>query len=316
MLRALGFAAVLPLLSLVSACTSAGSDDDLAGEADDSLGDGKADGVGISTYFAIHHDMRACSFPTCGGYWLDRLNASATTCHDGTKAEQCYVPELDWSETEDSLSLEARDALTAAAHNQDGVYAIVRGRFNKKALTTTASKGRFIVTEAWIAKGEGVADGVFAKVKDNGIRCITAPCPSATEYALNSSRKANIADVDFSAGNISSEAQEQLLADNATTGFIIAGDRYNVGASAKGRTATNAYRNLANETPPAQSECVVSGCSGEICGDEPMFSTCIFRPEFACYQAATCERQSDGVCGWTQTDELQACLADPPGAAN
>lgn len=59
------------------------------------------------------------------------------------------------------------------------------------------------------------------------------------------------------------------------------------------------------------NDCVVGGCSGQLCVDplsEPGISTCEWRPEYACYANATCERQVDGQCGWTQTAELQACL--------
>lgn len=65
---------------------------------------------------------------------------------------------------------------------------------------------------------------------------------------------------------------------------------------------------------PAQLSCIKTGCSGTVCteaGNEVM-TTCEFKPEYACYQKATCERQANGSCGWTQTDELQACLASPP----
>lgn len=62
-------------------------------------------------------------------------------------------------------------------------------------------------------------------------------------------------------------------------------------------------------TPVAPTApCVVTGCSGQICADEHRFSTCQYRPEYACYQSATCERQADGQCGWTETPELTACL--------
>jgi hypothetical protein len=37
-------------------------------------------------------------------------------------------------------------------------------------------------------------------------------------------------------------------------------------------------------------------------------TTCEFRPEYACYQRATCERQPDGTCGFTPTPELTKCL--------
>lgn len=56
--------------------------------------------------------------------------------------------------------------------------------------------------------------------------------------------------------------------------------------------------------------CRVGGCSGELCvgADDPGFSTCIWREEFACYRDATCELQPSGACGWTMTPELSACL--------
>jgi hypothetical protein len=63
--------------------------------------------------------------------------------------------------------------------------------------------------------------------------------------------------------------------------------------------------------PPPAAACVKTGCSGQICADQQMVSTCEFRPEYACYQAATCQRQANGKCGFTQTPALAACLANP-----
>ncbi len=81
--------------------------------------------------------------------------------------------------------------------------------------------------------------------------------------------------------------------------------------------AESAYR-LAFVVEPAEGsgsassdQCYVGGCSSELCTDNPtQASPCIYKPEFACYRKATCERQADGACGWTQTAELSACLAD------
>ena len=59
----------------------------------------------------------------------------------------------------------------------------------------------------------------------------------------------------------------------------------------------------------ATGECYVGGCSSQICSDEPgIVSTCIYSPSFACYKTATCERQTSGQCGWTETAELEMCL--------
>jgi eight-cysteine-cluster-containing protein len=59
------------------------------------------------------------------------------------------------------------------------------------------------------------------------------------------------------------------------------------------------------------NECVVSGCSGELCSEagKEMMSACIYRPEFECYKKyGACEKQSNGVCGWTVNSNLSNCL--------
>lgn len=68
--------------------------------------------------------------------------------------------------------------------------------------------------------------------------------------------------------------------------------------------------------PTAGGECVKGGCSGTTCTEpgKDMMTTCEFKPEYACYGSAACERQPDGNCGWTQSAELTACLANPPPA--
>lgn len=74
------------------------------------------------------------------------------------------------------------------------------------------------------------------------------------------------------------------------------------------------------EEPPAdpKGECVPSGCSGQLCipaDADPIATTCEWRPEYACYQDADCEKQPDGSCGWTPTAELAECL-DNAGATD
>ena len=63
--------------------------------------------------------------------------------------------------------------------------------------------------------------------------------------------------------------------------------------------------------PIATSQaCYVGGCSGQVCsGEEDVITTCLYQESYACYQQATCERQTTGACGWTQSPTLVACLA-------
>lgn len=60
-----------------------------------------------------------------------------------------------------------------------------------------------------------------------------------------------------------------------------------------------------------QPKCVVMGCNNEACtsSDKPVITACVVLPEHVCYKTAVCERQASGNCGWTQSAELQACLA-------
>jgi eight-cysteine-cluster-containing protein len=80
------------------------------------------------------------------------------------------------------------------------------------------------------------------------------------------------------------------------------------------------------EPPPSaecqqDTDCQVGGCSGQLCGvlDDDLISTCEYLPEYACYgqQYTQCGCYA-GTCGWKQTEELAACLAqggpDPESA--
>ena len=62
--------------------------------------------------------------------------------------------------------------------------------------------------------------------------------------------------------------------------------------------------------PPPAAACAPSGCSGQVCADHSVITTCDWRPSYACYHTATCERQVDGACGWTSSAALTTCLAN------
>lgn len=69
------------------------------------------------------------------------------------------------------------------------------------------------------------------------------------------------------------------------------------------KTVDTPQKNLVSKT------CVISGCSGQICGDEPAITPCDYRPEYSCYKThSKCEIQQNGECGWTPNKELLACL--------
>ena len=254
-LRLIIAAAAAPVL--FAACSTT-TQDELAGESstDDAVA-GKADAAvdGAYTYFEVWRDLRKCASPSCGGFFVARLNRSYTSCIDHVDRAACYVPALDWSESNVSEALQPKllDAANIDA-SSPGVHAIVRGRFAPQQYTP-GNLGRFIVTEAWIEEGDAVSDGVFVRAKTNSIQCIAAPCPTITEKALDKSTSANIAAIDWSLAGLEDReiaSFEAMLSSDG--GVILAGDRYTYsenGRTAKGRTATAVYSRLVDPPAPA-----------------------------------------------------------------
>jgi eight-cysteine-cluster-containing protein len=73
-------------------------------------------------------------------------------------------------------------------------------------------------------------------------------------------------------------------------------------------------KNLTSEKPVSNLKpCFVGGCSSQLCGEkeDEMVSTCEWKDEYACYRQTKCERQKNGQCGWTETQEFKSCLVNP-----
>jgi len=68
----------------------------------------------------------------------------------------------------------------------------------------------------------------------------------------------------------------------------------------------------ANQSRP-EDGCFIGGCSGQLCAEESLASTCEWVPWYACFRTARCERQADGGCAWTPTPELRLCLRERGG---
>jgi hypothetical protein len=242
---------------LAGCASAADAQDERVGE---SLKQGTLGGQAVSvstdayTYYEITADLRKCPSPLCGGWFVKRLNRDTTVCVDGQEAESCYAPVLDWSQA--NLSADQQSKLIAAADKDattSGVYGVVRGGLASTNGTPRPELGRFVISEAWVAEGEGVSEGAFVRVKDNGLRCFAAPCPSLSETTLNTPRATNIAELDWTPSGLTDREIETLTGLlSSPDGILIAGDRYTVqenGQTAKGRTVTNAYVRLSDPAP-------------------------------------------------------------------
>jgi hypothetical protein len=55
-------------------------------------------------------------------------------------------------------------------------------------------------------------------------------------------------------------------------------------------------------------QCIKTGSFGEMCSDREQMTPNMWLNVYACYWSSKCERQSNGQCGWTQTNELNLCV--------
>jgi hypothetical protein len=245
-----------------------------------------------STFFTVRRDLRRCAAPMCGGFFVRPVNHLLVACTNGRLAAECYVAKIDWN---GQAEVEANKAL-------------LRGEVLPK---TMGNFGVFRVSESWQAASNHQPSGVFYRVRDRGVRCITFPCPSHREMKLNSSATWNIAGVNLKGAGASEGLVSQAFAAMTGGEGVLVTGSHNTVTGPGGRMpelkATQFYLRSGNSQ--AMKPCMKTGCSSQVCSDQEQITTCEWRAEYACYQKASCERQRDGNCGFTRTPELAACLS-------
>ncbi|HJT66476.1 MAG TPA: DUF6748 domain-containing protein [Pyrinomonadaceae bacterium] len=248
-----------------------------------------------SSFYSFRRDLRKCASPRCGGYFVKLVNNARTRCADNRWAAECYVASIDWNEQPEPEN--DRALLRGTMRLQGGP----NGRF-----------GVLRVTEVWQAAGSTEPSGTFFRVRDRGIRCIAAPCATHHEARLNSTQGRDIAGVDLGGAGAPEKwlngATEAMTLPN---GILVSGNHAPVTGPA-GRSqmlkATQFYLRADKATASTLKPCIKTGCSGQVCSDQEVMTTCEYKTEYECYKKATCERQASGDCGFTPTPELNACL--------
>src|SRR5207249_2872148 len=264
----------------------------------------EATGSDNSNFYSVRPDYRRCISPLCGGYFVKRVNQPRTRCANGRLMSECYVAQIDWN---GQPKIEPRIAL-------------VRGAIVARRYARFDNLGALSVEEFWQPASDRQPAGDFYRVRDRGVRCITTPCPTHQETKLNTGPTRNISGVNLmGAGASNEELSEALAAMTRTEGVIVAGNHAPVtgpGGRSVELQATQFYVRANAQAgqppitnPPGTKKCFKTGCSNQVCADHNVVTTCEFRPEYACYQSAACERQSDGHCGFTRTAELDKCLS-------
>lgn len=245
-------------------------------------------------FYTVRRDVRRCAAPFCGGYFVRRVNWPMTRCANGRMAAECYVSRIDWNGV---AEVEAKRALLRGSltrGDQTGRYGILK------------------VDEVWQAASDNFPAFEFYRVRDLGVRCIAAPCLSHQEAKLNTTRIGKIAGVSIESTGASEAAVGRAYQEMSSPDGILVSGRHHTVTGPAGRAQTIKAAQFYLRVEKSSSEmkpCIKTGCSGEICADETVMSTCEYRREYDCYKRAICERQRSGSCGFTMTPELRRCLA-------
>jgi hypothetical protein len=200
------------------------SNDDLAGEADvseDSTDSAKADAAGNAGYFTL--EAKRVRGPADGFvvvYDIRRANSARTKCADGVKREACTVSTLDTKAITFTFGFEEQSLKLFLLNQIDNgsVALMVRGQMTQSA---------FVATEVWRQEADLTGapnhglDGVAVKIKDSGIRCITAPCPTIVENKLNSVKSQNIENYSAQTDALTSQIGDSIFSGKPV---IVIGD--------------------------------------------------------------------------------------------
>lgn len=206
----------------------------------------------------------------------------------------------------------------------------------------TARSAQFVGTFNWRADDSGdfvdfeqltlKKDGTYSAKVDSGfvnpaIRCIRFPCTLLESGSWTTVKSAGTLKIKVNptgakpprsyAASIDAQTNNLTLTRNgsSTVLFYSGSSCANVRCTAsthcemKGINGGAVPVCIPNAPPPAAA-CFTSGCSGQVCADHSVITTCEFLPEYGCYHAAKCERQGDGQCGFTPSAALSACLAN------
>ena len=183
----------------------------------------------VSSYYLARADARLCPSPMCGGIWVKLVNTSATACGDGTRRKECYAASADLSRLRiDGKGRELLQRLVTEGR------AVARGKLVRGRVDGFPELDTLVVSEVWTASSSlNRARGVFHRLRDNGVRCVTTPCFSTHAARLNSGRHVNVSDVDLSRSGAPIAEQRRALAQVSGPGLIAAG---RVVAEGRGRT--------------------------------------------------------------------------------
>ena len=241
-------------------------------------------------YFVVtRRDVRRCAAPACGGFFVKRVNEAQTTCADGTKAAECYVSDITFG----GVGLSAREEAGVRAALEGG-HAVVKARTYKQT-RSGQTIGILKANEAWVGATGSNADANFYRLADNGVRCITTPCPSTTAFSLNSNDRWDIVSYDLANTELPASEADLAAAQSAVgtpNGILVAGGL----AMPKCMPGSN----CGPFVHASEFFLPVTRREGKACGA---------RTGLGCNADQFCSWTAEGICGWA--DATGTCSFKP-----
>ena len=174
----------------------------------------------VSPYYLARGDPRLCPSPVCGGLFVHLENRSRTICGDGARRLSCYVAAADLAK------LRVPDAERTRLSGLLGEgRALARGTLVRGLVKGFPQLDTLVVTEVWPASSsQSPPTGTFRRLRDNGVRCIAAPCFATDAIALNNGGKVTVSRVGLAGVRAPAGERTRALA-LVTSGRLLAAGR-------------------------------------------------------------------------------------------
>ncbi len=169
------------------------------------LGAGGGTTAGPGSLYLAQPDARLCPSPLCGGWILRRVNHALTRCLDGSLQRSCYVAELRGLAAPPAGSLVEGTLVAAGLPDFPGLAALKVGRGWRPVAGTPAP------------------GGTTYRARDNGVRCITAPCFSYDAVVVERASTKRLSEVDLSRVGLTASGLSRARRALAGAGLLVSG---------------------------------------------------------------------------------------------
>ena len=230
--------------------------------------------AGDTLYVVTRQDFRKCAYPMCSGVYVKAVNKAKTTCFDGSKEAECYIPEIDLS------AMELSEQQTSDLQNEAKSGSImISGHIAPMGneVVNGDGFGKLVGFKAWRNRDGEPVSGLVHLVESSGITCITAPCPSLHAKKLNSTVVKQVTDLNFTAMDLTEEEESAAATQAFTSSIMLTGTMKSSGGK-KTFSATQIFDLVQPELPlcttdeqcGADAHCDTTEClspcaPGEIC---------------------------------------------------